>query len=257
MSACSRSSRSSRERADEIGADEAGLAWDLGGELGEPLLGERVAIDPDQRAAGPIRSAIRPRVAAAADRAVDRDLPRPRVEQLDQLAGEHRDMRRGHVKQCRQGSLRCRGSGSGPARGARGSAGDPRPRGTRPSRSRLPPCRGRRSVISFGRDHHAVGGVKLDVERVLKKKRFSSRAFGDARVQAGEHRAREARRRPRAARSRSRAARRPRSRARRPARRRLASAARNLAGIVSRCLASSECSKVPRKLKVSHAPGRT
>ena len=44
-----------------------------------------------------------PRVAAGAERAVDRDLARLRVERLDQLAGEDRDVRAGHVKQDGQG----------------------------------------------------------------------------------------------------------------------------------------------------------
>ena len=39
------------------------------------------------------------RVAAAAQRAVDRDLARLRVQRLDQLAGEDRDVRAWHVKQ--------------------------------------------------------------------------------------------------------------------------------------------------------------
>jgi hypothetical protein len=40
---------------------------------------------------------------AAAERAVDRGLPGLRVERLDQLAGEHRNVRGGHVKQDGQG----------------------------------------------------------------------------------------------------------------------------------------------------------
>ena len=44
-----------------------------------------------------------PRVAAAADRAVDGDLAGARVEGLDQLAGEDRDVRARHVKQDGQG----------------------------------------------------------------------------------------------------------------------------------------------------------
>ena len=38
------------------------------------------------------------RVTAAAERAVDRDLPGLRIDQIDQLAGEDRDVRLGHVK---------------------------------------------------------------------------------------------------------------------------------------------------------------
>ena len=44
-----------------------------------------------------------PRVAGAAERAVDGDLARLRVERLDQLAGEDRDVGTGHVKQDGQG----------------------------------------------------------------------------------------------------------------------------------------------------------
>ena len=47
-----------------------------------------------------------PRVAGAADRAVDGDLARLRIERLDQLAGEDRDMGLGHVKQDGQGTRR-------------------------------------------------------------------------------------------------------------------------------------------------------
>ena len=39
------------------------------------------------------------RVAGGAERAVDGDLARLRVERLDQLPGEDRDVRAGHVKQ--------------------------------------------------------------------------------------------------------------------------------------------------------------
>ena len=39
------------------------------------------------------------RVPAAAERAVDRDLPGARIEQVDQLAGENRDVGGGHVNQ--------------------------------------------------------------------------------------------------------------------------------------------------------------
>ena len=44
------------------------------------------------------------RVPAAAERAVDGDLARPRVQRLDQLAGEDRDVRLGHVKKDGQGT---------------------------------------------------------------------------------------------------------------------------------------------------------
>ena len=44
-----------------------------------------------------------PRVAGGAERAVDGDLARARVERLDQLTGEDRDVRLGHVKKDGQG----------------------------------------------------------------------------------------------------------------------------------------------------------
>ena len=44
------------------------------------------------------------RVAAAAERAVDGDLARLRVQRFDQLAGEHRDVGLGHVKKDGQGT---------------------------------------------------------------------------------------------------------------------------------------------------------
>ena len=42
---------------------------------------------------------------------IDRDLARLRIDQVDQLAGQDRDVGLRHVKQCRQDSLRCRGYG--------------------------------------------------------------------------------------------------------------------------------------------------
>ena len=72
---------------------------DLGGELGERLLGERVAVDADEQAGGPEAVGDEAGVAAGADGAVDRDLARLRVERLDQLPGEDRDVRAWHVKQ--------------------------------------------------------------------------------------------------------------------------------------------------------------
>ena len=58
MSARTPSSRELRQRLGEVGADEAHGAGDLGRELGEALARERVAVDRDQRALGPRRSAI-------------------------------------------------------------------------------------------------------------------------------------------------------------------------------------------------------
>ena len=75
------------------------VARDLGGQLGERLLGERVAVDRDQRAGRPEPVGDQPRVAGGAERAVDRDLAGPRVERFDQLARQDRDVSAWHVKQ--------------------------------------------------------------------------------------------------------------------------------------------------------------
>ena len=72
-------------------------------ELGEALGGDRVAVDRDQRAGRADPLAEQARVAARAERAVDDGLTGLRVEQLDRLAGQHRHVRNGHVKQCCQG----------------------------------------------------------------------------------------------------------------------------------------------------------
>ena len=64
----------------------------------------RVAVDRDQRAGRPEPLGDQPRVAGAAERAVDGDLARSRVQRLDQLAGENRDVRLGHVKKDGQGT---------------------------------------------------------------------------------------------------------------------------------------------------------
>ena len=83
----------------EVGADEAGRARHLGGQLGERLLRERVAVDRDQRAgrADPVRDEAG--VAGRAEGAVDGDLARLGVQRLDELPGEDGDVRAGHVKQ--------------------------------------------------------------------------------------------------------------------------------------------------------------
>ena len=83
----------------EVGADEAGFARHLGRELGERLLGERVAVDRDQRAGRPEAVGDQPGVAGGAERAVDRGLPGPRVESFDQLTRQDRDVSAWHVKQ--------------------------------------------------------------------------------------------------------------------------------------------------------------
>ena len=83
------------ERGDEVRPDEARVARELGRELGEPLLGDRIAVDRDQRPGGPDPVGDQPRVTAAAERAVHGHLAGLRIEQLDQLAGEHRDVRSG------------------------------------------------------------------------------------------------------------------------------------------------------------------
>ncbi len=99
------------QRGDVVGADEAHMAGQLGRELGKALLGHRVPVDADERSRGPDPLGDQARVTASAERAVDRHLPRARIEQLDQLAREDGDVRVGHVKQCRQGSRQCREHG--------------------------------------------------------------------------------------------------------------------------------------------------
>ena len=74
------------------------MARHLGGQLGEALLGDRVAVDADQRAGRPEPFGEEPGMPTAAEGAVDGDLARPRIDEVDQLTGEHRGVRRGHVK---------------------------------------------------------------------------------------------------------------------------------------------------------------
>ena len=83
----------------EVGADEARLAGDLGRQLGERLLGQRVAVDRDQRPRRAEPVGDQARVAGGAERAVDRDLARLRIERFDQLARQDRDVYAWHVKQ--------------------------------------------------------------------------------------------------------------------------------------------------------------
>ncbi len=78
------------ERFGVARADEAHGALDVLRELREALLGERVAVDRDQRARRPESLGHEPRVPAVAERAVDRRLARLGVEQLEQLVGQHR-----------------------------------------------------------------------------------------------------------------------------------------------------------------------
>ena len=94
-----------REAGGEVGADEAGLAGDIGRQLGKALLGERVAVDPDQRPGGADAIRDQPRVTGAADGAVDGNRSRSGVEKLDQLAGQDGHVRRCHVNQCGQSLL--------------------------------------------------------------------------------------------------------------------------------------------------------
>ena len=93
---------------DEVRPDEPHLAGKLGGQLREPLLGQGVAVDADQRAGGPDPPGDQAGMPTSPKRAVDHRLTRPRAEQIDQLPGQDRDVSLGHVKQCRQGSPQCR-----------------------------------------------------------------------------------------------------------------------------------------------------
>ena len=91
------------ETRDERRADEARGGLHVGCEVGEALGGRGVAVDRDEGAARPDAIGQQAGVAARAERAVDDDLAGLRIEQLDRLAGEHRHVRNGHVKQCGQG----------------------------------------------------------------------------------------------------------------------------------------------------------
>ena len=99
------SSISCCQAADEVGADEARLARDLGARAAAKVgLGGRVAVDRDQRSGRADALRDEAGVTAAAQRAVDGDLAGARVKRLDQLTGENRDVRLGHVKKCGQGT---------------------------------------------------------------------------------------------------------------------------------------------------------
>ena len=87
------------EAVREVGAQEARAAGHLGGELGEGLLGQRVAVDAHEQAGGPEAVRHEAPVAARADGAVDGDLALVRVERLDQLPGEDGNVGAWHVKQ--------------------------------------------------------------------------------------------------------------------------------------------------------------
>ena len=102
MSACRRSARSSARPATKSARMKRVSHGHLGRERGEPLLGGRVAVDPDQRARGTEPVGEQPGMAAAADGAVDAHLARLRIDEVDQLAGQNRDVLLGHVKQCGQ-----------------------------------------------------------------------------------------------------------------------------------------------------------
>ena len=67
-------------------------------------LGGRVAVDRDQRSGRADALGDEAGVTGAAERAVDGDHAGARVERLDQLTGEDRDVRLGHVKKCGQGT---------------------------------------------------------------------------------------------------------------------------------------------------------
>jgi hypothetical protein len=89
------------ERDDEVGAQEAGAAGQIGRELPPALLRGRVAVDRDQLAIRTETLGDQARVAAAAEGAVDEGLARPRVEHVDQLLGEDRFVFGGHITKVR------------------------------------------------------------------------------------------------------------------------------------------------------------
>jgi hypothetical protein len=88
-----------RQTGREVGPHQARPARHLGGELGEGHLGKRVPVDADEQPGRPEALREQPRVAGPTERAVDRDLAGLRIERLDQLAREDRDVLAGHVKQ--------------------------------------------------------------------------------------------------------------------------------------------------------------
>ncbi len=98
MSAVTRSSRQLFERGDEVRPDEARVARKLCRELREAVLGGRIAVDRYQRPARSDSVGDEPRVAPSPERAVHGHFTRLRIEELDQLAGEDRDVGLGHVK---------------------------------------------------------------------------------------------------------------------------------------------------------------
>ena len=73
------------ERRDEVSTDEPRVARDLCRQLGEALLGDRITIDPDQRPGGADPFSDEACVSAAAERAIDGDLARQRIEQLERI----------------------------------------------------------------------------------------------------------------------------------------------------------------------------
>jgi hypothetical protein len=87
------------QRFRERRAHEASPARELRGELGEARRGAWVAVDRDEQSVGAQAVGDQARVAAAPERTVDRGFARARVEQLDELAGQHRDVDEGHVNQ--------------------------------------------------------------------------------------------------------------------------------------------------------------
>ena len=97
MSARSPSSREQLQRLGVAAADETHRARHLLCELGEALLGDWVAVDRHQRPARPQALGDQARVATAAEGAVDRDLTRLGIQDIDQLTREHGDMGGGHV----------------------------------------------------------------------------------------------------------------------------------------------------------------
>jgi len=93
-----------REALGERRPDEARVARQLGRELGEALLGDRVAVDRDQRDGRPEAPGDQPRVTARAERAVDCGLARLRIEHIDELGRENRYVVGGHLNQHGRGS---------------------------------------------------------------------------------------------------------------------------------------------------------
>ena len=156
-----------------------------------------IAVDAHERAGRPDPAGHEPRVAAVAERAVDGGVPRLRIEQVDQLTGEDRDVRARHVKKDGQGSQRFRTTSALSA--CWSSLQRSRSQISRWSRLPttttsfwIPACSQQRLV-----QRDPAGRVELGVERAAREVAGELAALGADRVQVRQEASRSsARRRP-------------------------------------------------------------